>query len=81
LAAAVDVAGRSLDGMLESADKLLLRYDATGASPSARPARAFDVREYTAGVKELAAAFREPVSRGLQTCFPDQAAPESGSSG
>ena len=56
LAASVDAAGRSLGSMLESADSVLLRYDAMNSSPSAKPGRAFDVREYTAGVKELAAA-------------------------
>jgi hypothetical protein len=35
---------------------VLLRYDAL--SPSTQPVRAFDVREYTEGVKELAAALQ-----------------------
>ena len=58
LAASVDGAGRSLEAMLKSADGVLLRYDALATGPTATPARAFDVREYTAGVKELAGALR-----------------------
>ena len=59
LAASVDRAGASLDAMLQTADGVLRRYDDLSGGPgdpAATQARAFDVREYTAGVKELAAA-------------------------
>ena len=57
-AATVDDAGHSLDAMLQSAEKLLVRYDGLSARSDAVPARAFDVREYTEGIKELAAALQ-----------------------
>ena len=58
LAATVDDAGHSLDAMLQSAEKLLVRYDGLSTRSDAVPARAFDVREYTEGIKELAAALQ-----------------------
>ena len=58
VAASVDAAGGSLDGMLNSADDLLRRYESMSTNPAAPQARAFDVREYTEGVKELAAALQ-----------------------
>jgi hypothetical protein len=56
LAASVGDAGKSLDAMLRSADGVLRRYDQMSTDPSAPRARTFDVREYTAGVKELSSA-------------------------
>ena len=58
LAETVDDAGGSLDAMLRSAEKLLVRYDGLSKSPDAVPVRAFDVREYTEGIKELAVALQ-----------------------
>jgi hypothetical protein len=58
MSASVDAAGRSLDSMLKSAEGVLARYDALASGPDAAPARTFDVREYTEGVKELAAALQ-----------------------
>jgi hypothetical protein len=58
LATTVDAAGRSLDAMLKSANGVLARYDALRTDPSAPEARSFDVREYTAGVKELASTLQ-----------------------
>ena len=55
-AASVESAGQSLDAMLKSAEGVLVRYDALGSGPATTPARTFDVREYTAGVKELSTA-------------------------
>ena len=56
LAASVGEAGVSLDAMLRSADGVLRRYDEMSTDPAAPTARPFDVREYTAGVKELSSA-------------------------
>jgi hypothetical protein len=58
LAASTDRAAASLDAMLQSADGVLRRYDAISSTPSPSPARPFDVREYTQGVKELAGALQ-----------------------
>jgi hypothetical protein len=58
MAASVEKAGTSLDAMLQTADGLLRRYDALVTDPAAPRARPFDVREYTAGVKELAGALQ-----------------------
>ena len=41
-----------------TADDLLRRYEGMSTDPAAPRARAFDVREYTEGVKELAAALK-----------------------
>jgi hypothetical protein len=58
MAASVEKAGTSLHAMLQTADGLLRRYDAMVTDPAAPRARPFDVREYTAGVKELAGALQ-----------------------
>jgi hypothetical protein len=59
LAASVDAAGSSLRAMLKSADDVLVRYGEVSSGPSAVPARTFDVREYTEGVKALATALQD----------------------
>jgi len=57
LAATVGRTAESINGVVKSVDGMLHRYgEASSTSPSATPARPFDVREYTEGVKELAVA-------------------------
>jgi phosphate transport system substrate-binding protein len=55
LVASLGQTGGSLDEMLKTADGLFTRYDAWDRWSTSRPDhRAFDVREFTQGVKELA---------------------------
>ena len=58
-AATVGEASQSLNAMLKTADNLLLRYDGRQRWATSQPSRPFDVREYTEGVKELAAALAQ----------------------
>jgi len=59
VAATLGETGQSLNTMLKTADGLLARYDSRQRWATTLPSRPFDVREYTQGVKELAAASRQ----------------------
>lgn len=56
MGATLGEAGQSLNAMLKTADGLLGRYDSRERWAATQPSHPFDVREYTQGVKELAAA-------------------------
>jgi hypothetical protein len=56
MAATLGETGQSLNAMLKTADGLLGRYDSRARWATTQSTRPFDVREYTQGVKELAAA-------------------------
>ena len=59
VAASVEEAGHSLNEMLNTAHSLVDWYDSPQRKSSTMPSRSFDVREYTQGIKELAATLEQ----------------------
>jgi hypothetical protein len=56
LVTSLDQTSNSLNEMLKTTDALFARFDTWDRRATTKPPRSFDIREYTEGVKELAAA-------------------------